>query len=221
MYGHANSISRDENGDVPSMHQIQQATMQPHLDSLSMITRMVAASSNLPASAFGIVSDNPESAEAMDTAYRRLIREAEAQNRLFSRALVHVGQKSVLLRDNETVVSDELRSLVASFERISLQSPAAAADAFSKYAGVIDGFATSDTGLRFAGFDSNQIASLKQNASKAQASSALDRLLGASGDNSTGREPTVGGAEAGGQAGAARNAVTVANNTGDGSSMAA
>ena len=221
MYGHANSISRDENGDVPAMHQIQQATMQPHLDSLSMITRMVAASSNLPASAFGIVSDNPESAEAMDTAYRRLIREAEAQNRLFSRALVHVGQKAVLLRDNDTVVSDELRSLVASFERISLQSPAAAADAFSKYAAVIPGFATSDTGLRFAGFDSNQITSLKQNALRSTADSTLDRLLGANNDEQAGRDPVVGGAEAGGKAGAAGDAKPVADHSRDGSSMAA
>jgi hypothetical protein len=214
MYGHANSVSKDEDGDVPSIHQIQQATMQPHLDSLSMITRMVAASSNLPASAFGIVSDNPESAEAMDTAYRRLIREAEAQNRLFSHALVHLGQKAVLLRDNETVVSDELRSLVASFERVSLQSPAAAADAFSKYAGVIPGFAQSDVGLHFAGFNSDQIASLKQSADSATAKSTLDRLLnGAASDNQgTGRSAQQ-GTEARGATGSERDAGAMANST--------
>jgi hypothetical protein len=210
MYGHANSVSKDEDGDVPSIHQIQQATMQPHLDSLSMITRMVAASSNLPASAFGIVSDNPESAEAMDTAYRRLIREAEAQNRLFSHALVRLGQKAVLLRDHETVLSDELRSLVASFERVSLQSPAAAADAFTKYASVIPGFAQSDVGLRFAGFDSDQIASLKQVARTTTAASTLDKLLnGVTNDDSDGRGQAEQGATPGGQPGAEGDAATM------------
>lgn len=178
LMGHANSVSKDEDGDVPELKQLSQASMQPHLDSLSMITRMVAASCNLPASAFGIVSDNPESAEAMDTAYKRLIREAKAQNRLFSSALARTARMIVSLRDNlGNNLTDELRSLTASFEPISMQSPAGVADAFSKYSSAIDGFAGSESALRWAGFDSDTITQLEASIKRQNAQNTLDKVL--------------------------------------------
>ena len=81
-----NAISKDEDGDVPTLQQVQQASMQPHSDMLKTIAMLVASETNVPVNDLGITMDNPASAEAMAAAERKLSREADRQNRLFSRA---------------------------------------------------------------------------------------------------------------------------------------
>jgi hypothetical protein len=216
-----NAISKDEDGGTPTLHQVTQASMQPHSDMLKTIALMVASETNIPVSDLGVTMDNPASAEAMAAAERKLSREADRQNKRFGRALKEAVIMGVRLRDNLKSTPDGLSAIRPVWAPTREVSDAARADSFSKIASVSQEFAQTEVGWRYAGFDQQDVTTILNRVRQAEASSTLDKLIGASNDNQSTGQPVVGGAEAGGAAGAARNAVTVANNTGNGSDMAA
>ena len=75
-----NAITADENGELPQLHQVQQASMTPHSDMLKTLAMLVASQTRVPVDYLGITLDNPTSAEAMASAERRLTRIADKQN---------------------------------------------------------------------------------------------------------------------------------------------
>jgi hypothetical protein len=75
----------------------------------------------------------------------------------------------VRLRDGVDVLPDELRRLHAMFTDPAMVSPTAAADAFSKRAAAIPGFAESEVGLESAGLTREQIIRFQADQKRAQA----------------------------------------------------
>lgn len=94
-----NAIDVDMNGEKPELKQVSQASMQPHSDMLKTIAMLVASETSLPVNDLGIALDNPASAEAMSAAERKLSREADRQNRLFSASIRDAMDMAVQLRD--------------------------------------------------------------------------------------------------------------------------
>ena len=204
-----NAISKDEDGDNPQLQQIQQASMQPHSDMLKTIALMVSSETNIPVSDLGIITQNPTSAEAMSVAERKLTREADRQNTRFGRAVKDAVLMAVCLRDGLLKAPDDLRSIRPIWSPTREISNAARADSFSKIAGVSPEFAQTEVGWRYAGFDQKDIDSILATVRRNQASSTLDKLLGAAHDNESGREPPQPGTTAVGQTGTAGNGKTV------------
>ncbi|MDR2380001.1 MAG: hypothetical protein LBE08_02290, partial [Bifidobacteriaceae bacterium] len=64
IIGRILALTRDENGDLPTVGAFPQITAEPNMAALRTITQLLAAELNMPVSAFGIVQDNPASAEA-------------------------------------------------------------------------------------------------------------------------------------------------------------
>lgn len=166
-----NAISKDEDGDVPTLQQVQQASMQPHSDMLKTIAMLVASETNVPVNDLGITMDNPASAEAMAAAERKLSREADRQNRLFSRALKDAVGMALDLD------STELARITPVWAPTREVSDAARADSFSKIAGVQPAFAESEVGWRYAGFPQSDVTQIMNAVNANKAGSVLDRLV--------------------------------------------
>ena len=79
------SASKDIDGDVPTIEQVAQASMAPHVEMLKSMAMLCAASMRVPVDYMGITLDNPTSAESQAAAERRLIRIADRQNVAFGR----------------------------------------------------------------------------------------------------------------------------------------
>lgn len=171
-----NAVSKDDDGDSPTITQISQASMQPHSDMLRTVALLVAAETNLPVNDLGITLDNPASAEAMAAAERKLSREADRQNVRFGAAIKQAVIQAVRLRDGLKDIPQELAAIRSIWAPTKEVSDAALADAFTKIASVIEGYSTSRVGLTRAGLKSEEIASLKADLARMQARSVLDDL---------------------------------------------
>lgn len=165
-----NAISRDIDGNVPTLQQIQQASMQPHSDMLRTIAMMVASETNLPVNDLGITMDNPASAEAMAAAERKLSREADRQNRLFSRALKDAAGMALNLGE------DDIARIMPMWAPTREVSDAARADYYAKVAGVNGDFGDSDIGLMKAGLTFSEIQSFRVYQARMKAQKSIEQL---------------------------------------------
>lgn len=193
-----NGITRDVDGNVPQLEQVQQASMQPHADMLATLARMAAGETDLPVSDFGIISSNPTSAEAMAEAERKLTRRADRQNRLFARAVKRALGIAWCARENQSRLPD-LSAYTPVFASTREESAGARADYFQKVASVSPSYASTDIAWRQLGFDADS-ARVLSSASRGQ--QALDGLTALLGDNVEGaHDVDEAGAEAGAQSG--------------------
>ncbi|NEG90624.1 phage portal protein [Bifidobacterium aerophilum] len=165
-----NAVSRDVDNNIPTLQQIQQASMQPHSDMLKTLAMMVASETSLPVNDLGITMDNPASAEAMAAAERKLSREADRQNRLFSRALKDVAGMALNLP------VEELARITPVWAPTREISDAARADYYAKVAGVNADFADSDIGLMKAGLTFGEIQSFRAYQQRMKAQKSIEQL---------------------------------------------
>lgn len=167
-----NAVSRDENDETPTLQQVQQASMQPHSDMLRTIAMLVASETSLPVNDLGITLDNPGSAEAMAAAERKLSREADRQNRLYTTALRDAMGMALQLAGT-SVDPEVIQPVWAPTREVS---DAARADYYAKIAAVNTDFADSDVGLAKAGLTLADITSLRAHQQRLRAQARIDQL---------------------------------------------
>lgn len=170
------ALTRDEDGNIPTVQQFPQMTMQPLLDQYRMYATQFSGATGVPVSNLGIVTDNPPSAEALYADDRRLVSTARKQNRLMTGVLRRVAQKTVLLRDGGDL-TDELRQIDAAWAKPEFTSPGAAADALVKLSPVFPWLGESEVALEMAGFSSSEITRLLADKQRAAGGRLLDRVL--------------------------------------------
>lgn len=96
------TISRDEEGEVPTVGQFPQISMQPHTDQLRQWASLLAAESQIPLDELGFPSDNPSSDSAIQSQRDPLRLAAERAIRGFKQSLRQVALLSVALREGST-----------------------------------------------------------------------------------------------------------------------
>jgi hypothetical protein len=168
------AITRDEDGEIPSVEQFPQMTMQPLNDMYRMIATQFSGATGVPVSSLGIVTDNPPSAEALYADDRRIVGTARRQNRILGSSLKRVAQRIVRVRDN-VEMTDEMRKLDASWANPAFTSPATAADALVKLSTVFPWLSESEVALEFAGFSNAEITRLISDKRRAAGGSALQQ----------------------------------------------
>lgn len=168
-----NAVSRDQNDEIPELHQVSQASMQPHGDMLETIAMLAAAETDIPAEQLGIRLSNPTSAEALAAAENQLTRTAERQNRMFGRQLMEAMGMAVQLRDNTPDRPDMtgIRPLWAPTREVS---DAARADYYAKVAGVNSAWGDSDVGLGRLGLTHAELASFRAYQQRMRAQQHID-----------------------------------------------
>ncbi|WIE65946.1 phage portal protein [Curtobacterium sp. MCLR17_036] len=169
------AISKDEDGDVPTVQQFPQMTMQPLTDLYRMYATQFSGATGVPVANLGIVTDNPPSAEALFADDRRLVSTAKRQNRIMASSLRRVAQKIVRLRD-ASELTPELQRIDASWANPAFTSPTAAADALQKLSLVFPWLGESEVALEFAGFSQTEITRLLSDKRRGQTTNALSTL---------------------------------------------
>ncbi|WP_455593793.1 phage portal protein [Bifidobacterium merycicum] len=176
--GRYNMISKDADGDSPTVTQLAASSMDPHLTMLKSWAAMFASAMNIPASSLGIVSDaNPTSADATEAQREDLIIEARHCDRDFGESILQAARLVARIQDT-SVSDDDLMKLQVDWKNPNTPSSSMSADAFSKLAGSIDSFANSEVGMTRAGLSRSEIVRLKADQRKAQAGQVLDQIRG-------------------------------------------
>lgn len=171
------ALTKDEDGDVPTVGQFSAQSPQPHTDQLRSIASQVASEANLDLSQLGIVQDNPSSAEAIFAAKEPLIIEAMAANRVFGAALRRLAQTAVMLRGEDDEPSDELRRLQVKWTPPAFPSPLSKAQAMQLEVQSLPWVA--DTSVALEGFGHDQADITRMMAEKRRLSgvqSLLERI---------------------------------------------
>lgn len=168
------ATDRDEYGQVPTVGQFSQMSMQPHLDQLRTIAQLFAAETNLPVSSLGIVQDNPASAEAIYASKEDLVMECNSANRVWGAALRTVAENIVRVRDNLSETPDELKGLQVKWRNPATPSIVSASDAFVKQVSAIPWLAESEVALEMLGYDEATRTRLLSDKKRAEARQAMN-----------------------------------------------
>lgn len=158
MLGRLLTLSRDEDGNLPTVGQFSQQTMQPNIDMLRAIAQMFSAETSLPVSSLGIVSDNPDSAQAMMAKWGELGIEIEHwQTTALKPAWRRLMIRAVAMSTDSPAALSEARSLRAKFGKWSEPDEVSQAQAALARVQAIPRLAETDVELEHMGYDRTEI----------------------------------------------------------------
>lgn len=170
------TISRDDEGNVPTVGQFPQQSMSPHTEHLRTIAARFASETSLPLSSLGIVHENPSSAEAIHAAKEDLVIEAQDASRVFSTGLVAAAAHSIRLRDGVDAVTADVLGLQAKWTNPATPSVVSASDAILKQVSAVPWLAESPVILEQLGYDQATITRLLADRRRAQGAGLIERL---------------------------------------------
>lgn len=149
--------TKDEDGDVPQYGQLSQGTMQPHLDYTRSLASQFSGETGIPLHSLGVVSDNPDSAEAMQMAERDLVQLAEQMNRTNGESMRNVALMAMALDKGPMSTLDSLDddeySVMVKWHNPSMPNISATADAWQKLASAAPWIGETEEFLEGVGID--------------------------------------------------------------------
>lgn len=177
IMGRLLSIARDEDGEIPTVGQFAQMSMQPHIEMMREIASEVAGELNLPVGTLGIIHDNPSSDAAMHTAYLDLNADAEGTHEPFGAAWVDVMRDAVVINGSGTFEDMELLSAKWRDPATPTKASASAAAVALVTAGILP--PDSDVALEMVGFDQVTIDRITEHRRNAEAKARTQELINA------------------------------------------
>lgn len=194
MLGRMLALSRDENGELPTVGQFSQQTMQPNVEQLRSLAQMFAAETSLPVGSLGIVQDNPSSAEAIRAVNEEQGIEIEHwQRSALGPAWKRVMRRAVGMVTDSPAALAEVASIAPDWGSWALASDVALADAAVKQVTAVPWLADSAVLLKRMGFSPDDIRQLQAERRRSQDRSMLQMLIGgADGDVAAGESTPVG-----------------------------
>lgn len=183
LLGRILTLSRDENGDIPSVGQFPQQSMEPHFAQLRTFATMFAAETNLPVSSLGVVQDNPASAEAIYAAKEELVIEVEHwEASVLSPALEQLMRLALAVWDDSPAAQAAYRGVKALWRSPATPSIVSASDAIVKQAAAVPGLGETDVALERLGYSPSEVARIQNQLRRQRATSGLEQLLVAAAD---------------------------------------
>lgn len=170
------ALTKDEDGDMPSLTQLQQASMLPHSDMLRTIAMAFTGETGIPPSSLGIIHDNPSSAEAIRANEHDMLVDVLYHNEyVYSPAVADIAVLMYLVREGTSEVPEEAWGISGRFADPEFRSSASQADAAFKMATGMEKMAQWDVLLESM-FDDREIESIKDNARRNRGRAMLDDL---------------------------------------------
>lgn len=158
LLGQFLTLSRDADGELPQIHEFRQQSMEPNLAQMRMYAQQFASEANLPLRSFGIVGDNPESADAIREANEEMTLEIDQwEDDTLGPALKRLHVKALRVYDDSDAARAAYQSLKPVWRNQESATKAAQADAFAKVASYRDTLGKTKVGLRMAGMDADDI----------------------------------------------------------------
>lgn len=173
------AISKDEDGDKPDLKQLQQATMTPHSDMMRTIAMAFSGETSLPPSSLGVIHDQPASAEAIRAAEHDLLIDASYHNNsVHPKSVKQIMELAVMVRDNVTVVPDDMWRLSVRFIDPEFRSLSAEADAVTKIGAAMPSLVDQPVLLERI-FTADEVERIRVDGQKSSVASLVDRIANA------------------------------------------
>ena len=183
------ATSNPETGQNPVFGQLQQGSIEPHVQMIRILATQFSAATGLSVTDTGIINDaNPTSSDAILAQSQTLIALATQLNQLNGDALYQISQmaQAIELGVTPTTLPDDCRTVVAHFKNPAMPSVAATTDAATKLASVRDGFGETDVFLEMCGFDQADIRRIRAQEARARGTAILSEEFTENENNSEG-----------------------------------
>jgi hypothetical protein len=170
------STNNPETGEVPTFGQLQQGSIEPHVQMLRVLATQFSAATGLTVTDTGVVNDaNPTSSEAIIAQSQTLILLAEQLNTSNGDALYRLGEMALAIELGTTPeeLPDNAKGIIAHFKNPAMPSVAVTSDAAIKIASARPEFAGTDTFLEMIGFDQADIRRIKAQEQRTKGESIL------------------------------------------------
>lgn len=186
--GAINEITKDADGDVPSIWQSSQLQMTPLSEYFKALACQMASVTNVPVSFFGVSNDNPSSSDAIAAALEPLVIDAKNLNRDNGVALRNVAYMAlaVLHGTDYATERDAGSNINPRFLSPAYPSVVSLSDAVLKQVQAIPRLANSDVTLEQLDFTAEQIQRIDSDNRRAEARDAVLSLLNNEGESSGG-----------------------------------
>ncbi len=171
-------VSANSEGTVPQFGQLTQPSMQPMTEHFANLCKRMSAATGIHVGQFGIMTDNPSSAEAIYAENEPLILKCKGFIRQAKAALSRTAT-AALAAEYGTTYADAAAAYDVSVHFLNPAMPTLAqqTDSSIKLASVVDGFAGTPTFWRLNGFDDDEVRNLtsecERNANKAAVASLM------------------------------------------------
>lgn len=94
-------ITKDADGEKPTVGQFTQQSMTPHIEQLQMFAGLFAGETGLTMEDLGFASGNPSSSDAIKAAHENLRLKARAAQRSFGSGFLNAGYLAACVRDGQ------------------------------------------------------------------------------------------------------------------------
>lgn len=154
-------LERDENGDLPQVHQLAQMDPSAFTKIMDIYRQEMSSLTRLPPYMLGETTQNPASADAIRSAENGLIKRAERRQKAFSGAWETVMRLALRVTNGGRLPADASR-IETIWAPAQTPTPGATADALTKYtaAGILPPI--SDVTRERAGFSPEERARLRE-----------------------------------------------------------
>lgn len=175
------STTNPDSGQNPVFGQLQQGTIQPHVEMMRLLATQFSAASGLTVTDTGVVNDaNPTSSDAILAQSQTLVAMAEQLNAGNGVALRNIALMALAIKKKVRIeeLTQEDLEVIAHFKNPAMPSVAITTDAAIKIASAREGFAETDTFLEMIGFDKAQVRRIRSQEAQARGLAVLGELDG-------------------------------------------
>lgn len=173
------ATTNPDSGQNPVFGQLQQGTIQPHVEMMRILATQFSAASGLTVTDTGVVNDaNPTSSDAILAQSQTLVAMAEQLNAGNGIALRNIALMALAIKKKVRIdeLSEEDLEVIAHFKNPAMPSVAITTDAAIKIASAREGFAETDTFLEMIGFDKAQVRRIRSQEAQARGLAVLGEL---------------------------------------------
>lgn len=173
------NIDMTQDGTVPQFGQLPQPSMQPLTDHFRNLCAKMSAATGIHVSQFGLVHDQPASAEAIYAENSPLIRKVKAWHSDVGDTLTDVAIACLATEQDTTFDSVDMSGLEIQprFMNPAMPTLAQMTDASVKIASVVPAYASTPTFWRLNGFTDEEVTTVMRELQTAQAQEASNAMV--------------------------------------------
>lgn len=177
--GAVNEITKDPDGDSPTVWQSAQLQMAPLTEYLRQLACQMSAVTNVPVSFFGVSNDNPSSSDAIAASLEPLVIDAKNINRDNGAALRNVAYMALAVVNGTDYATerDAGRNINPRFLSPAYPSTVSLSDALLKQVQALPKLANSTVAYEMLDYTDEQIQRIESDNKKAVAGAAIAALF--------------------------------------------
>lgn len=179
--GRLNTLSKDEDGDVPKLEKIAAESPEPHLAIIRQLASQFSGHTGVPLSSLGIATDNPESAEAKQMAREDIVNDVEKQHVIYGDSLLRLMENAVMIRDRLDSPPDGIMDVELKWRRADRPSLVSIANAGIQQVSAIPALGDTEVGMELVGMTPEQIERATAEIRRREARGNLAALMAAGG----------------------------------------